>query len=535
MKDNQLYTNLPPSAAEYIRLVTKKVGYKRKVRNEIRDELIAHFEDALAPFADPTEKDQKAKALITEFGDPKLVATLARRAKKRCRPTWVKAIIRCIQTLLLACVAFIIWFISGTPKIQVDYLARLNEIVKPIADESLNAAPIYHEAVTLITLEPNELKNNHHRYSQLDPNLQLVAQNWVNENQKAMDLMRQGFSKPYLWENYSEPNKVVLNISMPNLNKYRSFAYLFRYEAGISAQQGNFDKAADDLIGMFKLGRQQKGDKTFVEQLVGIAIQAISMGTARDIASMYDLPQPVLRKLKNQLEAIAAPDPYHVSYKAERMFMEDEIQRSFTDGPLGSHLYMKHIVKLVEMCDSRGDNWMPLFIVGRPSMLFHPGKETTKAQLEKAAWLMDEIFALSPGQIHAKKLDYDNQVRSIAGNNYFLQFLTPAVTKVNEISYRCKMEYQATDAILALLIYKQQKGEYPHDLDELVKAGLLKSLPEDVFSTGPLIYKRTADSFILYSVGLNFKDDDGKTEKDKEGKPQMWSDKADAVFWPVSR
>jgi len=535
MKDNQFYSNLPQAAADYIRLVTKKVGYKRKVRNEIRDELIAHFEDALAQFTDPAEREQKAKDLIAEFGDPKLVATLARRAKKRCRPTWVKTMIRSFQILLLACAAFIIWFLTGSPKIQVDYLARLNEIVKPIPDESLNAAPFYHQAVKLITLEPNELKKTHHRYSQLDPNLQIIAQNWVNENQKAMDIMRQGFSKPYLWENYSEPNNVVLNISMPNLSKYRSFAYLFRYEAMISAQQGNFDKAADDLIGMFKLGRQQKGDKTFVEQLVGIAIQAVSMGTARDIASTYDLPQPVLHKLKNEFEAIAAPDPYRVSYKAERMFMEDEIQRSFTDGLLGSHLYMKHVVKLVEMTNSRGDNWMPLFIVGRPSMLYHPGKETTKAQLEKAAWLMDEMFALSPGQIYAKKLDYDSQVRSLAGNNYFLQFLMPAVAKVNEMSYRCKMEYQATDTILALLIYKQQKGQYPAQLEELLKEDYIKDLPQDSFGTGPLIYKRTADSFILYSIGLNYTDDGGKIEKDKDSKPQMWSNKADTVFWPVSK
>jgi hypothetical protein len=45
-KDEQ-FKNLPPQAAEYIRLVIKKMGYRRKVREEVAAELIAHFEDAI--------------------------------------------------------------------------------------------------------------------------------------------------------------------------------------------------------------------------------------------------------------------------------------------------------------------------------------------------------------------------------------------------------------------------------------------------------------------------------------------------------
>ena len=105
----KLFSNLPPVAADYIKLVIKKMGgwhglsaawpwsCSRKVRRDVQAELIAHFEDALADCKDDKEKEERAKKLIAEFGDAKLVGILARRAKKRCRPLWQKVIIRTCQ------------------------------------------------------------------------------------------------------------------------------------------------------------------------------------------------------------------------------------------------------------------------------------------------------------------------------------------------------------------------------------------------------------------------------------------------------
>jgi len=61
----------------------------------------------------------------------------------------------------------------------------------------------------------------------------------------------------------------------------------------------------------------------------------------------------------------------------------------------------------------------------------------------------------------------------------------------------------------------------------------LKALPIDPFSDKPLVYRRTEDGFILYSVGPNFEDDGGVVGKDEKGRVKMWADEGDAVFWPV--
>ena len=83
--------NLPVAASDFINSVIKKMRYRKKVRLDVRAELTAHFEDQLRDCATDRDREQKAQQLIADFGDPKLLAVLLRRAKKRCRPLWRKA------------------------------------------------------------------------------------------------------------------------------------------------------------------------------------------------------------------------------------------------------------------------------------------------------------------------------------------------------------------------------------------------------------------------------------------------------------
>jgi hypothetical protein len=95
--------------------------------------------------------------------------------------------------------------------------------------------------------------------------------------------------------------------------------------------------------------------------------------------------------------------------------------------------------------------------------------------------------------------------------------------------------HEATLTILALLRWQSDRREYPATLDDLVGAGYLKLLPQDPFSDKPLVYRRTDGDFVLYSLGPNFVDDGGESGKDRKGRPRMWSDEGDVVFWPLPK
>ncbi|MHC4071052.1 MAG: hypothetical protein ACYTGS_03305 [Planctomycetota bacterium] len=75
--------HLPACTVEFVRQLLKKMRYRRTVRDEVQAELTTHFEDELRDCKTDTDKEQKAKQVLTEFGDLKMLAVLLRRANFR--------------------------------------------------------------------------------------------------------------------------------------------------------------------------------------------------------------------------------------------------------------------------------------------------------------------------------------------------------------------------------------------------------------------------------------------------------------------
>jgi hypothetical protein len=65
----------------------------------------------------------------------------------------------------------------------------------------------------------------------------------------------------------------------------------------------------------------------------------------------------------------------------------------------------------------------------------------------------------------------------------------------------------------ALEAYRKEHGAYPKELAELAPK-YLPQVPDDLFSGKPLIYRRAQDGYLLYSVGPNGKDDEGRGRDD---------------------
>ncbi|MHC4284367.1 MAG: hypothetical protein ACYSWZ_15550, partial [Planctomycetota bacterium] len=147
-----------------------------------------------------------------------------------------------------------------------------------------------------------------------------------------------------------------------------------------------------------------------------------------------------------------------------------------------------------------------------------------------------ETFAQkTPAQIRAEGIDYETETMKIVGDNVLLSILTPALYRAAEIGHRHRTNVEATISILALQRYKADKASFPDDLQQLITAGYLRQLPIDVFSGKPLVYRKTDESFILYSVGENFEDDGGKPDPTRKGRPRLWDDDGDSIFWPVPK
>jgi hypothetical protein len=148
----------------------------------------------------------------------------------------------------------------------------------------------------------------------------------------------------------------------------------------------------------------------------------------------------------------------------------------------------------------------------------------------------DEAARKSPAKLRAGNLDIEDDAMQIIKGNILLEmFVAPPITRIGEQCHRNRAHVQAAITILGLLRHKKDKGFYPENLQELITTGHLKELPMDPYSDKPLVYGNTDDTFLLYSIGPNFKDDGGQVVRDDKDRVRQWADEADVVFWPVPK
>ena len=603
----KLFTSIPENAADLIKAIIGQMRYRKKVRAEVMAELTAHFEDELRDCKTDEEKSQKAEELIANFGDVKLLGVLLRRAKKRCRPLWRTMVARtfgAVGILTLFFVVYVGWFLTGRPVISVDYLAQLNQMVRPTADESLNAAPLYEKAARLYgkvsddfllffaenykeigdpevggrfrrggRLRAEELADDIRRllstksqdnftekrrlqieaevaqsaivllpkrYQDTTVGERKLMKRWIEDQKEPLDLVVAGAQKPYYWRKYANKQNTteMMYVLMPHLAKFRKLARSLCWRGWLRAEQGRYEDAFGDVKSSYRFGRHIKGHKTFlIEQLVGIAIESLAIQSLRDILSEYEMDSIVLTELQKDLEQIIATEDFTISFEAMKLCAYDVIQRCFTEDRLGGgHISLGELRRIEDLGRlSVGDfSIFEKFWSRLPHILFtHPNKQETREMADRYYDFYEKIAQKTPAQIRAENIDFHKQYREIIKGNFLLQIWASTYDRACQIGYQIEAEAQALVTIIALLRYENDKAFYPENLTELMTDGYISELPMDPWSDRPLVYKKTDDDFILYSVGEDFEDDGGEVIRDYDDRVRMWVGEGDAVFWPA--
>jgi hypothetical protein len=96
---------------------------------------------------------------------------------------------------------------------------------------------------------------------------------------------------------------------------------------------------------------------------------------------------------------------------------------------------------------------------------------------------------------------------------YVFLLVRSAVTAGKTAEHRALQQERNLQLAFALAAYRADVGRYPAKLAEL-SPRYLKHVPQDLFTGRPLVYAGTGDAYVLYSVGPNGKDDDGRAADD---------------------
>jgi hypothetical protein len=545
-------SGIPDHAIAFIDLVVKKIRYRKKVRQEVRDELVAHFEDELRGCTNEQDREQKAHQLVTEFGDPKVLAALMRRAKKRCRPLWAKVVVHGLQAIGVVVLYLVICALPqmiGRPTIRINYMGWINDLVRDNQDESLNAKPYYDKAVELAAKAPTwppELRSRTWPGDMNDQERKATVE-LLDKSTEALDALREAVGKSYYWVHYElDPNsnrpkrpedplaacpKGSLSFSagladyaMKPLAGYKDLARRMDIQIHWKKSTGDVEGAIDDTLVLVRFGTHLEGKGTLVEQLVAIAIEALAYDSLLEVLDKSNVPTVVLKRTHLRLDECNSTQKAIISLDVEKALLYEYVQRTFTDDGKGNGRVLNKGIPLV------ADNaWGTLTRFLSFSL---PDRRVVTERInaffnEYARWM--DIPPSSPAfQDQAERL------KQIARGNVFLKLEEPAFGRIAQLVWRFKTHRQGVIAVLGIMEYRQEKGDYPSNLNELVAAGYLDKLPIDPYSGGPMVYRRTDGGFLLYSLGKDLKDDGGIQGTNSQGKPRMWRDTGDWVFWPVS-
>ena len=531
--DRQESEHLPASVTEFIGQLAKKIRYRRKVREEVKAELTAHFEDELSGCAEG-EQAERARRLVADFGDPKLLGILVRRAKKRCRPLWQKTLVRGVQAFgifVLYLVVCSIPLLIGKPTPSIDYVEWLNDFVRADRSESNNAQPYYEKASELHAEMPKWLGENMSSWpSDFNEADSRVLTDWLEDNRRAIEILREGSLRAGYWNQYhtdeTRLDKDLVANAIKVLPRYRRLAFTMRWQIRRQADVGNLEAAISDSIALTKFGGHLQGHGFLIEQMVGIAIEAMASGEILKLLDRFDMPAHILANTYRQLEGQFERQEPIVSLEAEKVFWYDGIQRGFTDDGQGNGRILARGLPYVVTNNHMNNMW-------KLASFSLPDRKEMVARIDQHYAHFADVFSKTPWELQDERV---NGARSNAGIRIapvLLENIASAMPKLNRQCWRIRTDRKALLTILAVMRYEKSDGHYPADLDALVGAGYLKQLPMDPFSGRTLVYRRTDDSFTLYSFGPNFQDDGGISGTGSSGRARKWADDGDTVFWPL--
>lgn len=320
------------------------------------------------------------------------------------------------------------------------------------------------------------------------PYTQAEKEKLVRENADALTTLRRGFAYPYV-----NPPVRSFSTLLPYYTKYRQLARLLTLEGQVKAARGDWSGAIDSNIDAIHIGVMVPHGSVLIGSLVGIACEAIGR-------------KPIWENYRHLNAAQCTAAAQHLeTLSTLHVPFADTLKEEKWTGQAG----MLEILRMPDWPHELATNLGFSGTSTDPALEFRLRMTPKRLILDNYTKYMDHAIAA------ARKPYAIAPSMPPAPSDPVSQLLVPVFDKA-----RIKpTDNEAQDALLAttlaLQAYHQTQGSYPISLAALAPK-YLAAVPADPFAaSGPLHYRRTKSSYILYSVGPDGKDDGGRAIFDK--------------------
>jgi len=213
---------------------------------------------------------------------------------------------------------------QGALSAKVDYVAKLNELVKKGSDESLNAEPFYRKACALCTagMPYVDVWSWPTDWSKEE---QSRVEDWVKANANALTQLRLGAQKPSYW--FQLQGRTVWEMDRVSLSaSVRLLVFALTFQTRLETMQGNTEGAAEDVLAGCRFALDVRRRLFLMEQLVGIAASNYALDTGFQIVGRCTLDPQLLKRLQDRLVEFSKDPMWLIDLAGQEIATLDAVQ-----------------------------------------------------------------------------------------------------------------------------------------------------------------------------------------------------------------
>lgn len=287
----------------------------------------------------------------------------------------------------------------------------------------------------------------------------------------------------------------------------RSMTKLMASRAEARARIGDTDGAISDLVACRQVAEKMSGDSTVIGRLVSIALDAVAMKRAEWVASAWKNDPDRLKELRQKVyEANWTNLDIRPNLRGE-MYMAMAVLRNAERHGGVWKIIDTDMDFSVDEAEARRREAIPVRYSGAPEGWVAKAFATRVLETWSEAIQSPEWEKGDPLEIDRllNRLGEENSYEKTRKVSYrAISETMPVFGQVGRATVKGEAMRRVGAAYCAVLEHKAATGSWPEGLESL------PIVNEDPLTDNkPLHYRRTPKGFVVYSVGINGKDDGG--------------------------
>jgi hypothetical protein len=347
---------------------------------------------------------------------------------------------------------------------------------------------------------------------------------WVAENKRPLDLLVAASQRSHYYSpspsQLDGSDEMLCAMPLPLLWLARSSTEALSVRAMWHLGESRTEEAWQDLLSIYRMARCISGDETHAANYSIIDMENIAIEATQALLGQDDLTVEQARRVHCDLASLPAYTCISASYdRIERVSFLDAAIRLDATGEIGNPYFdfPPIVLKLRELNIDwnivlyEGNKWYDRLAAATalPTRAARQAAcEKINDDIEQHGHDLSRLTSMATGVLsRQKRSEYMAFAMAIT---FFWPLGQTSYGHLIQAEDRVNTKLELVRLAAALAVYRAEQGRYPAKLKDLVP-DIVDSLPLDIYSGNPFVYKSDADGagYVLYSVFFNGADDGG--------------------------